>query len=81
MTSKLEEFAEKARKIATESGESVKEKLSELPDSEEWEQLREAAAGLGEDAAVFVRKYPIQSVLGAVAVGFLLGSVLGRKSR
>jgi ElaB/YqjD/DUF883 family membrane-anchored ribosome-binding protein len=81
MTSKLEELAEKARKIAAETGESVKEKLSELPDSEDWEQLRQAAAGLGEDTAVFVRKYPIQSVLGAAAVGFLLGTALGRKSR
>lgn len=80
MSSKLDEFAEKARRLAAESGESMKQKLGELPDSEEWDKLRWLAAELGEDAAFFVRKYPLQSVLGAAAVGFLLGATLtGRK--
>ncbi len=69
MPSKLEEF-----------GESVKEQLSALQDPEGREQLLNAASALGEDAAAFVRKYPIQSVLGAVAIGFLLGASLGKKN-
>jgi len=71
MLSKIEELAERAKKIAAESGV--------LKDSEEWEQLKKMAGDLGEDAAVFVRKYPIQSVLGGAAVGFLLGTIFGRK--
>jgi ElaB/YqjD/DUF883 family membrane-anchored ribosome-binding protein len=80
MPSKLEELAARARKIAEESGENVREQLGSLKDGEGREELLKAASALGEDAAVFVRKYPLQSVLGAAAVGFLLGISLGRKS-
>lgn len=78
MNSKLDELAEKARKIATESSEAMKEKLGEFQ-SEDWDQLKQVAGSLGEEAAVFVRKYPVQSVLGAAAIGFLLGASLGKK--
>jgi ElaB/YqjD/DUF883 family membrane-anchored ribosome-binding protein len=77
--SKLDEFAEKARKLAAEHGEGVKDALGALPDSADWEELRKMAGNLGEDAAVFVRKYPLQSVLGAAALGFVLGASLGRR--
>ncbi|MGZ3652407.1 MAG: hypothetical protein ACXVB9_00130 [Bdellovibrionota bacterium] len=72
---KLEELAEKAKKMAAEGGDTLKE----FRESEDWEQLKEMAGNLGEDAAVFVRKYPLQSVLGAAALGFFLGASLGRK--
>jgi ElaB/YqjD/DUF883 family membrane-anchored ribosome-binding protein len=68
MKEKMDELAEKARKLASD----VK-----LADSEDWAQLKEVASQLGEEAAVFVRKYPLQSVLGAAALGFVLGSTLG----
>jgi len=71
----LDELAEKAKKVAAEGGE----RLKDFKDSEDWEQIREVAGSLGEEAAIFVRKYPLQSVLGAAAVGFLLGASLGRK--
>ena len=77
--SKFEELAERAKKAAAESSDSLKEKLSALEDSEEWEQLKKMAATMGDDAAVFVRKYPLQSVAGAAALGFLLGVALGRR--
>lgn len=76
---KLDELAEKARKLAAEGGERLKQGLGSLPDSEEWEQLRTLAGTLGEDAAVFVRKYPLQSVLGAAALGFVLGTTMARR--
>lgn len=79
MSTPLDEFAERAKKIAAESGEAVKEKLGALGSVEDWEQLKQVAGDLGEDAAAFVRKYPLQSVLGAAVVGFLLGSNLGRR--
>ena len=80
MTSKLEEFAERAKKIAAESSDSVKEKLGEFQESADWDQIRDMAGTLGDDAAIFVRKYPLQSVLGAAVVGFLLGATLGKKN-
>jgi len=64
MTSKLEELAETAKRIAEEAG-----------DSEELARLKKVAADLGEEAATIVRKYPLQSVLGAAVAGFLLGSM------
>lgn len=79
MNSKLEELAVKALKMATESGDTVKETLSEFQDSKEWEQIRQVAGDLGEEAAVFVRKYPLQSVMGAAAVGFLLGAISSKR--
>ena len=64
MTSKLDELAEKAKKLAE--------------GSEELAQMKKMASDMGEEAAAFVRKYPLQSVLGAAVAGFLLGS-LGRR--
>lgn len=71
----FDEIADKAKKMAAEGGE----RLREFRNSEDLDQLREVAGSLGEEAAVFVRKYPLQSVLGAAAMGFLLGVSLGRK--
>jgi len=75
MTSKFDDLAERAKKLAEESGEQ----LSSLKDSEEFEQVKKLAGELGEEAASFVRKYPLPSVLGAAVTGFLLGISLGRK--
>lgn len=72
---KLDDLAEKAKKIAEESGV----KLEALKDSEEFAQMKKVAADLGEEAAVFVRKYPLQSVLGAAVAGLVVGLSLGRK--
>ena len=79
MLPKMDDLAERAKKIAADAGASMKEKLSEFKSKEDWDELRKVAAGLGEDAAGFVRKYPLQSVLGAAVLGFLLGTQLGRK--
>jgi hypothetical protein len=73
MDPKLDELAGKAR-------EKLNDALGSLPDSEEFEQLKALAGNLGEEAAVFVRRYPLQSVFGALALGFVLGSSLsGRR--
>ncbi len=74
MTKKLDELAEKAKKIAQDAGE----RIDELKDSEEVDRLKETASELGEEAAAIVRKYPLQAVLGAAVAGFILGS-LGRR--
>lgn len=79
MSSKIEELAERAKKAAAESGGEIKDKLSALAEGEDWEELKKLAGTMGEDAAAFVRKYPLQSVLGAAALGFLLGTTFGKK--
>lgn len=63
--SKLDDLAEQAKKLAE--------------DSIDVEEAKKLAAQLGEEAAVFVRKYPLQSVLGAAVAGFLLGSAWGKR--
>lgn len=75
MSNDWEKLAEKAAKLVSETGESLKT-AEAVPDMEE---LKKLAGDLGEEAASFVRRYPLPSVLGAAAAGFLLGVALGRK--
>lgn len=42
-------------------------------------ELKGAAEDLADDAAKFIRKYPLRTVGGAFAVGVLLGAWLNRK--
>lgn len=79
MSKEFNEFADKTKRAAAETAETLKEKLSSLQSLEEIEGLKEAAGELADEAAAFVRKYPVQSVLGAVAAGFLLGALLNRR--
>jgi ElaB/YqjD/DUF883 family membrane-anchored ribosome-binding protein len=68
---RLDELAGKAKKIAEEASAQ----LGSLKDSEEFESMKKMASDLGEEAAAVVRRYPLQSVLGAAVAGFLLGSL------
>lgn len=79
MDDDFEKVKERAKRFAEEAGETVKEKLGNLQDSPEWEEIRQTATGLAKEAGEFVRKYPLQSVLGAAAVGLVLGTLLGRR--
>lgn len=79
MSKDFDSMAEKAKKVADETTQDIKERFSKLKEAPEIEEMKKLASELAEDAAVFVKKYPIQSVLGAAAVGFLLGSLLNRK--
>jgi ElaB/YqjD/DUF883 family membrane-anchored ribosome-binding protein len=79
MSNEFDDFTAKAKRAATDSAAGLKEKLSSLKDLEEIEGLKEAAGELADEAAAFVRKYPVQSVLGAVAAGFLLGALINRR--
>ena len=75
MSKKIEDLAEEAKKIAEDAGA----RLEALKDSEEVEKLKAVAKELGSEAAAVVRKYPLQSVLGAAVAGFLLGTMGRRK--
>jgi ElaB/YqjD/DUF883 family membrane-anchored ribosome-binding protein len=79
MDDDFEKVKERAKRFAEEAGETVKEKLGSFQDSAEWEDIRRTATSLAKEAGELMRKYPVQSVLGAAAVGFVLGTLLGRR--
>lgn len=79
MKDDFDEIKSKAKRMAEDATSGVKEKLEELQSSEEWEEIRKTATDMAKDAAELVKKYPLQSVLGAAAAGFLLSSLLNRK--
>lgn len=74
-----EDFKEKAKRMAAEHADDLKEKFAHLASAEEIEKLKATAGELAEEAAAFVRKHPLPSVAGALAVGFLLGAFLRRR--
>lgn len=78
MGNDFEEFAEKAKRVAGDSVNDLKERLSSVKDID-LEGLNKAASELAEEAASFVRKYPLQSVLGAAVAGFALGILTRRR--
>lgn len=77
--SDFSDFTERAKRMAAESSEELKEKLSSVASAEDLEKLRESAGEMAEEAAVFIRKHPLPSVFGALAAGFLLGAFFNRK--
>ena len=79
MEDDFEKVKERAKRFAEEAGETVKDKLNSFQDSAEWEEIRKTATSLAKDAGELVRKYPVQSLLGAAAVGFVFGALLGRR--
>lgn len=80
MSSDFSDFTERAKRMAAESSEELKEKLSSLGGAEELEKLRASAGEMAEEAADFIRKHPLPSVFGALAAGFLLGAFFNRKN-
>ena len=79
MANDFDELSQKAKRVAAEASEGLKEKLSSMKGLEDLDGMKEAAEGLAEDAAEFVRKYPVPSVLGALAAGFVIGAILTRR--
>ena len=74
-----------AEKSNAESGSAfseAKEKMSKVLEEnmpQDLDEVKKLAGALADDAANFVKKYPLPSLLGALALGFLIGSSLGRK--
>ncbi len=59
--------------------ESLKEALSKWANHEDVSAMKESAKEVADTAAEFVRKYPIQSLIGAVAIGYVLGSLTTKR--
>lgn len=74
-----------SEKSSAESGspfQDAKEKVAKAMEEnmpQDLEEVKRMAGALAEDAADFVKKYPLPSLLGALALGFLIGSSIGRK--
>jgi ElaB/YqjD/DUF883 family membrane-anchored ribosome-binding protein len=80
MSNDFSDFTERAKRMAAESSEELKEKLSSMASAEDLEKLKESAGEMAEEAAAFIRKHPLPSVFGALAAGFLLGAFFNRKN-
>ena len=52
--------------------------IENLNIDEELEKLQATAKEVADTATEFIRKYPVQTVLGAAAVGFLIGVLVKR---
>lgn len=58
--------------------DDLKETFEKMDVDEEILKLQETADEVAHVATDFIRKYPIQTVLGAAAVGFLIGVLIKR---
>ena len=78
MSDTFDEFTDKAKRAAAESAEELKAKLASLKEVN-LDELNEAVNEMAGDAAAFVRKYPIASVVGALTAGVVLGAIMSRR--
>jgi ElaB/YqjD/DUF883 family membrane-anchored ribosome-binding protein len=67
-----------AKEALDEGKNRLNEKLKEF-DLPEMEEMKELATELADQAAEAIKKYPLPSVIGALALGFVLGNLWGRK--
>ena len=75
----IKDAAQKAKELTEELKEHTKVFLQDFDAQEQMENMKESMAELADATAKFVRKYPLQSILGAAAAGFLLSSLIKRK--
>jgi ElaB/YqjD/DUF883 family membrane-anchored ribosome-binding protein len=57
----------------------LKETLKDIDQDEDVTAMKETAKEVADVASEFIKKYPIQSVLGAVAIGFILGNLTSKR--
>lgn len=62
-----------------DTAEQIKKSFENFKSEEELQALQKTAKEVADVAADFIRKYPIQTVIGAAAVGFIIGSLLKKK--
>ena len=59
--------------------ETLRLKLKELDAEGEFRNVQDATKEIADTATDLIRKYPLQSVLGATVLGVLIGSFLNRR--
>ena len=64
---------------ASEFIENLKSTIENFDAEESAQAMQESAKEIADVATEFIRKYPIQSVLGAAAIGFLVCAFIKRK--
>jgi ElaB/YqjD/DUF883 family membrane-anchored ribosome-binding protein len=75
----IKEAADKAKEFSEELKEKARIFLQDFDAEEQMENMKDSVADLADTTAKFVRKYPIQSVLGAAAIGFVVSGLLRRR--
>lgn len=70
------EFADNVSEKLTES---LKEAFGKLEHQEDVQALKQSAKEVADTATEFIRKYPLQSVIGAAIIGFAVGSLLNKR--
>ena len=58
--------------------ENLKESFENINVDEELEKMQATAKQVADVATEFIRKYPLQTVVGAAAAGFLIGVLVKR---
>lgn len=71
-----QEFSEN---VSNKLSESLKEALEKMEHNEDVQIMKDSAKEVADAATEFIRKYPLQSVFGAAALGFILASLINRK--
>jgi ElaB/YqjD/DUF883 family membrane-anchored ribosome-binding protein len=69
-----ESAAEKARNLAHGAPQQLQERAQDL-----YQDLQKRAKDYTEASEDMIKSHPFYSVLGAVAVGFVCGALLGRR--
>ncbi len=73
-----DQWQTKAKEAADQGKEALNKKLQDM-DLPSVEEIQAGAKELADQTAEVIKKHPLASVLGALAVGFVLGSVWGRR--
>lgn len=68
-----------AENLTVKLSESLKEAFEKLEQQEDVQAMKESAKEVADTATELIRKYPLQSVIGAAIIGFALGSLFNRR--
>jgi ElaB/YqjD/DUF883 family membrane-anchored ribosome-binding protein len=67
------------KKNFSDFADNLKEAFENIEDNEDVAAMKESAKEIADTATELIRKYPLQSVIGAAVIGFALGSLLNRR--
>lgn len=66
---------------ATEFTEDIKKTYENFNENEDIVAMKKTAHEVADAATEFIREYPVASVMGAVALGFILGRLTAKKGK